>query len=156
MGHAISGLLLPSHSKLTSVHINLWSPRNPGYTIFEVDEIDANIFTKEKLMSHLIVLLSGRITEDIMFDGSVTTGASKDFEEAHKLAQKMVIEFGMGRQQIIPYLSDKSKELIDDEIQYILENALHISKLVCQSKDLIKELIPILIQENVLVEISLN
>lgn len=151
LGHAISGLLLPSHSKLTSVHINLWSPRNPGYTIFEVDEIDANIFTKEKLMSHLIVLLSGRITEDIMFDGSITTGASKDFEEAHKLAQKMVIEFGMGRQQIIPYLSDKSKEIIDDEVQYILENALHISrKLVCQSKPLIKELIPILIQENAL------
>ena len=83
LGHAISGLLLPSHSKLTSVHINLWSPRSPGYTIFEVDEIDANIFTKEKLMSHLIVLL-WKITEDIMFDGSVTTEHKKTSKK-HKL-----------------------------------------------------------------------
>lgn len=151
LGHAVSGLLLTSHSKLTSVHINLWSPRNPGYTIFEVDEMDANIFTKEKLMSHLIVLLSGRITEDILFDGSITTGASRDFEEAHKLAQRMVIEFGMGRQQIIPYLSDKSKEIIDEEVQYILETALQRSRqIIFQSKSLIQELIPLLIHEKVL------
>ena len=151
LGHAISGMLLKSHSRMKSVHLNLWSPRSPGYTVFETDEIDANIFTNEKLMSHLVVLLSGRIAEDMFFNNSVTTGATRDFEEAHKLSEQMVINYGMGRQQIFPYHSDKSKEIIDQEVCIMLDKALYISrKIIFESKSLIQELIPTLIEEKIL------
>ena len=42
------------------------------------------------MFSHLIVLLSGRVGEEVFYKESVTTGASKDFEEAHKLAEKII------------------------------------------------------------------
>lgn len=151
LGHAITGLILKSHSRMTRVNLNLWSPKTPGYTIFETDEIDANIFTDEKLFSHLVVLLGGRIAEEIFFNRSVTTGASKDFEEAYKLAEQMIISYGMGKKNIYPYASDKYKEMIDIEVSELLEKATNKSRNIIEnSRKLMEELCPILIDKKVL------
>ena len=151
LGHAITGLILKSHSRMSRVNLNLWSPKSPGYTIFETDEIDANIFTNEKLFSHLVVLLGGRVAEEVFFNKSVTTGASKDFEEAYKLAEQMVVNYGMGGQSIYPYASDKSKELIDNEVTKLLDKAITKSRyIINNSKELMEELCPILISKKVL------
>lgn len=151
LGHAISGMILPKHSKMTRVNLNLWSPQSPGYTVFETDEIDANIFTKEFLFSRLIVLLSGRIAEELFYGESVTTGASKDFHEAFKLAENMVVTYGMGSRNIFPYASDKYKETIDNEVTDIINEAIKQSKfIVSESKDIIDEMSDILIIEKVL------
>ena len=48
LGHAITGMLLKSHSKMSSINLKAWSPNSPE-NVFETEEIDANIFTKEKL-----------------------------------------------------------------------------------------------------------
>ena len=151
LGHAISGMLSKSHTKMRKVHLNLWSPKTPGYTIFEIDEIDANIFTAEKLFSHLVVLLSGRVSEEIFFNNSVTTGAGKDFEEAHKLAEQMVLSYGMGSKNIYSFASDKSKELIDEDVSSLISDALSKSRYILEhSINLIEELCPILINTRVL------
>ena len=151
LGHAITGLILKSHSRITRVNLNLWSPKTPGYTIFETDEIDANIFTGEKLFAHLVVLLGGRVAEETFFNKSVTTGASKDFEEAYKLAEQMIINYGMGKKNIYPYASDKSKEMIDIEVSQLLEKATNKSRNIIEnSKILMEELCPILINKKVL------
>lgn len=141
MGHAMSGLLLKNHSRLSRINLNLWSPRSPGYTIFETNDIDSNIFTREKLFSHLIVLLSGRVAEEVFYGQSVTTGASKDFEESQKLAEKMILYYGMGKESIYSVNSDKSKEVIDKEIVDLINRALKVSRfLVTKCKDIIEEL----------------
>tara|TARA_B100000963_G_C22638153_1_gene678739 strand:+ start:1863 stop:3650 length:1788 start_codon:yes stop_codon:yes gene_type:complete len=148
LGHGIIGMLLSSHPKMTSINLNLWSPSSPGYTVFETEEIDANIFTKEKLFAHLIVLLSGRCAEQIFFNDSVTTGASKDFEEAYKLAQRMITVYGMGDKTFYASSSDKSKELIDNEITKLLENAETKSKEIIEdAKNLFNYLKHLLIQK---------
>lgn len=148
LGHAITGLLLKSHSRMSRINLNLWSPNTPGYTIFETDEIDANIFTGEKLFSHLVVLLGGRIAEETFFNKSVTTGASKDFEEAYKLAEQMVKSYGMGTKNIYAYSSDKSKEMIDVEVSKLLDRATNKSRnIILQSKELMEELCPILVSQ---------
>lgn len=148
LGHGIAGFLLPNHSKLSRINLNLWSPRTPGYTIFETDEIDANIFTKEKLFSHLVVLLSGRTAEEIFYNESVTTGASKDFREAFKLAENMIINYGMGSRNIFTFSSDKYKETIDKEVTELIYQANTESKYILnESKELIEEMVEILVDK---------
>ncbi len=151
LGHAISGMLSKSHTKMRKVNLNLWSPKTPGYTIFEIDEIDANIFTAEKLFSHLVVLLSGRVAEEIFFNNSVTTGAGKDLEEAHKLAEQMILSYGMGSKNIYSFASDKSKELIDEEVSSLLSDAVNRSRYILEnSVELMEEICPILVKTQVL------
>ena len=151
LGHGITGMLLTMHPKMTSINLNLWSPSSPGYTVFETEEIDANIFTKEKLIAHLIVLLSGRCAEQIFFNQSVTTGASKDFEEAYKLAERMITVYGMGYKTFYSSKSDKSKEMIDCEVTTLLEKAENKSKsIISESKHLFEYLKPLLIKDQTL------
>ena len=123
MGHAILGLLNKEHSKLVKVCLNLWSPKSPGYTVFENTDEDSSMYTKDGLVSHLMVLLGGRIAEELFYGYSVTTGAKKDLELAYKLAYNMIIEYGMGKKNIYPNLSDQSKYLIDQEISSLLLEA---------------------------------
>lgn len=148
LGHGIIGMLLTSHPKMTSINLNLWSPSSPGYTVFETEEIDANIFTKEKLFGHLVVLLSGRCAEQFFFNDSVTTGASRDFEEAYKLAERMITVYGMGDKTFYASSSDKSKQVIDNEVTKLLERAEAKSKeIIMDSKNLFNYLKPLLIKK---------
>ena len=138
MGHAIVGMLSKHHSKMTKVIINLSAPKSPAYTIFEASP--TSIFTREALFEHLMILLAGRIAEEVFFDISVTTGAINDFEEAAKLAQKMIVYYGMGKEVIYPSNSDKYKEMIDNEIVSLLNDAYGYAEFIIRnSKDLMQE-----------------
>ena len=138
MGHAIVGLLTKHHSKVTKVIINLYAPNSPGYTVFE--NPPSNIFTREALFEHLMILLAGRIAEEVFYGISVTTGALNDFEEALKLANKMITFYGMGELIIYPNGSEKYKEMIDNEIIRLIQNAYsHAEFIIRNSKQLIFE-----------------
>ena len=151
MGHAVVGLLSKNHPKLTKVCLNLWSPKTPGYTVFESNDEDINIYTKEGLFSHLMVLLGGRIAEEIFFGYSVTTGARKDLDEAYKLAQNMIVQYGMGRRNIYPDLSDQSKFLIDQEVNDLLVSANDAAvEMLTEARDFILECSVILKRDNLL------
>ena len=138
LGHAVVGLLSKHHSKMTKVMINLSAPKSPAYTIFE--NTGTNILTREALFEHLMILLAGRIAEEVFYDVSVTTGAINDFEEALKLAQRMVIYYGMGEKVIYPSNSEKYKEIIDNEVADLINDAYGYAEfLVRNSKELILE-----------------
>jgi cell division protease FtsH len=138
MGHAIVGLLSKHHSKMTKVVINLQAPQSPGYTVFE--RSSSPIFTREALFEHLMILLAGRIAEEIVFDVSVTTGAIGDFEEALKLAEKMIVYYGMGKNVIYPSMSEKYKEMIDEEVAKLIHDAYGYAEFILRnSKDLMQE-----------------
>lgn len=151
LGHAIVGLLSKEHSKLVKVMLNSWSPKTPGYTIFENNDENANIYTKNCLLSHLMVLLGGRIAEEIFYGYSVTTGARKDLEEAYNLAKNMILQYGMGEQNIYPDLSDQSKYLIDQEINKLILLAHEKSFVILNNnKKLVIECSKILKANNIL------
>ena len=155
MGHAIVGLLSKYHSKMTKVVINLSSPKSPGYTVFASST--SNIYIREALFEHLMILLSGRIAEEVFYGISVTTGAINDFEEALKLAEKMIIYYGMGKNLIYPSSSEKYKELIDTEVIEVINNAHNFAELIITNcKDLIKETSEILKQEKILKADTIN
>jgi len=138
MGHAIVGLLCYNHANVTKVIINLSAPNSPGYTVFE--NLNSNIYTREALFEHLMILLAGRIAEEVFYGISVTTGAINDFEEALKLANKMVTYYGMGELIIYPSGSEKYKEIIDNEVVRLIEDAYCYAKFILQSsREIIKE-----------------
>jgi cell division protease FtsH len=138
LGHAVVGMLSKHHSKMTKVIINLSAPKSPAYTIFESSS--SSIMTREALFEHLMILLAGRIAEETFFGISVSTGAINDFEEALKLAEKMVCYYGMGKKLIYPNMSEKYKEIIDDEVATIINDAYGYSEFIIRnSKELIRE-----------------
>ena len=149
MGHALVGFLTKHHSKLSKVIINLSSPESPGYTVFETSS--TTIYKREALFEHLMILLAGRIAEEVFYDVSTTTGAFNDLQEALKLAEKMIVYYGMGQQLIYPSLSDKYKEVIDTEIIGLINDAYKVAQmLVKASKDFIQESAVILKRDKVL------
>jgi cell division protease FtsH len=151
LGHALVGFFSQEHSLLIKVTINLWSPKTPGYTVFENQDEDSNIYTKNGLLSHLMVLLGGRIAEEIFYGYSVTTGAKKDLEQAYGLAKNMIVHYGMGQQNIYPDLSDHSKYLIDQEInKLLLESHNNALSILNNCKDLIIDCSEILKKTNLL------
>ena len=140
IGHAIVGFLCHDHAKLSKIVLNLWSPKSPGYTIFEKNDEDSNIYTKTGLFNHLMVLLSGRIAEEVFFGYSVTTGARQDLEQAFSLAKNMIVNYGMGKQNIYPDMSDHSKYLIDQEVNKLLVMANdHAREMILKTKPLMMD-----------------
>lgn len=131
LGHAIVGLFSKHHAKVSKVVINLSSPTSPAYTVFETS--NSNIYTREALFEHLMILLAGRIAEEIFYGVSVTTGAINDFEEAFKLADRMITYYGLGERVIYPSNSERYKEMIDDEISTLIEDAYKYSEFIIQN-----------------------
>ena len=149
MGHAMVGILSKHHSKMSKVIINLSSPKMPGYTVFEGST--SNIMIREALFEHLMILLAGRIAEELFYQESVSTGALNDFEEALRLAQKMVMYYGMGKNVIYPSLSEKYKEEIDNEVVYLINTAYDYAEyIVFNCKDIIAETAEILKEDKLL------
>ena len=138
MGHAIIGLLMKQHSQMTKIVINLSSPRTPGYTVFEGET--TSLYTRESLFEHLMILLGGRIAEEVCYNVSVTTGAINDFEEALKLAEKMIVYYGMGESLIYPSNSEKFKTEIDEQVQLLIHDAYKMAFVILANcRDIILE-----------------
>lgn len=148
MGHAVIGLLSKHHSKMTKVVINLSAPKSPAYTVFE--PYSTPLFKREALFEHLTILLAGRIAEEVFYNVSITTGAVSDFEEALKLAEKMVLYYGMGENIIYPSNSEKYKTIIDDEVTKLIHSAYNDAKFIIEnSKDFILEAVELLKRDNI-------
>jgi len=149
LGHCIVGLLSSHHSKMTKVIINLSAPNSPAYTVFESST--SNILTREALFEHLMILLAGRIAEEAFYGVSVSTGAINDFQEALKLAEKMVCYYGMGKKLIYPSTSDKYKEIIDTEVAVLIQDAYEYAEyIISNAKGFIQEGATLLKQNKVL------
>ena len=98
-----------------------------------------------------MILLSGRIAEEIIYDVSVTTGALNDFDETLKLAEKMVLYYGLGSNVIYPSNSEKYKEIIDDQVSVLIQDAYRMALMILKEcKPLIVECANILKRDKIL------
>jgi ATP-dependent Zn protease len=73
--------------------------------------------------------MAGRIAEEAFYDFYHHHGAINDFEETLKLAEKMIVYYGMGR-NAISKMSDKYKEMVDLEVATLIEDAYKMSSLI--------------------------
>lgn len=120
MGHAFTAILT-GHKKVIKVSIHLWSPKSIGFTLFETTE--TTMLTKDSLVAELMVLLGGRVAEDLFFGDKISTGASQDLEQTKKLAEQMVVNWGMGDRIIYPSGSEFYRKILEQEIDELIQQA---------------------------------
>jgi ATP-dependent Zn protease len=87
-----------------------------------------------------MVLLGGRIAEEIFCIGGLTTSASRDIEYTRKIAEQMILTYGMGEKVFYPQGSDEYRKMIDKEIDSIIAQAYERTKtLLLTIQPIIKE-----------------
>ncbi len=134
-GHALCAAVLPNADPLHKVTI-IPSGMALGVTM-QLPEIERHIYRRDYIEDRLIVMLGGRMAEELVFQMG-STGASDDLMKATETATKMVKEWGMstkvgpmawgGSGQVFlgdslmegREYSDETARVIDEEIQAIL------------------------------------
>lgn len=147
IGHALTSILI-DYRKIIKVSINLWSPKALGFTLFD-EPVDNILATKENLVKEIMVLLAGRIAEEIFYGDKVSAGAIDDLNHVRMIIEKMVINYGMAENLFLSFNSDKFRERVDYQIEKIFNKAYYETKnlLIC-SKNIIKECSELLVKEN--------
>ena len=138
-GHAIVGLLVPSHDPVHKVTI-IPRGRALGLTMFLPEE-DRYSDSRERLESRISSMFGGRIAEELIFGAEhVTTGASSDIKYATEIARNMVTRWGLSdKLGPLTYteeegevflghsvtkhklVSDETAHLIDEEVRSIID-----------------------------------
>lgn len=153
-GHAIAAVHSPASDPIHKATI---IPRGRALgMVIRLPERDQYSLARDKLESHLVVAMGGRIAEELMFGHSkVTTGASSDISQATKMARSMVTVWGMS-DKLGPLLYNEEQgeiflghsvtqtknvsaataELIDSEVRRIIDEAYECcKKILTENKD---------------------
>ncbi|MDR1017679.1 MAG: ATP-dependent zinc metalloprotease FtsH [Lachnospiraceae bacterium] len=93
VGHALISALQKDAEPVQKITIVPRTMGALGY-VMQTPEEEKFLNTKKELETMLVELLSGRASEEIVFD-TVTTGASNDIERATEVARSMVTQYGM-------------------------------------------------------------
>ncbi len=143
-GHALIAKLLENTDPVHKVTI---IPRGRALGVTQQLPVDdRHNYSKGYLEDTLVMLLGGRVAEEIILD-QMTTGASNDIERATKMARSMVCQWGMseklgpmtfGESQDQVFLgkelvqhkdfSEDTSRLIDSEVRRIIDTAHETAK----------------------------
>ena len=133
-GHALLGLLVPGADPVKKVTI---IPRGQALGVTLQSPIDDRFnYGEDYLRARIIGALGGRAAEKLVY-GVVSTGAENDLEQVTRIAQQMVVRWGMspkvgplnfavndgGAFQQRPY-GEATASLIDDAVRRISEESL--------------------------------
>jgi len=91
-GHAVCAHLLPNVSPVHQVTI-VPRGRAGGFTM-QLPVEDKFYATKNEMKENIVVLLGGRVAEELTLD-DISTGASNDLERVSATARNMVTKYGM-------------------------------------------------------------
>ena len=92
-GHAVAGWFLEYSNPLLKITIIPRSKGSLGFAQYLPDEI--SLYSKDQIIDMMCVSLAGRVAEELMFDGKITTGASDDIKKVTQLATSLVSVYGM-------------------------------------------------------------
>jgi cell division protease FtsH len=94
MGHALVAASLPGVDPVQKVSIIPRGVGSLGYTMQRPTE-DRFLLAASELKNRIAVLMGGRASEQLIFDGDVSTGAADDLQRATEIAIEMVTKYGM-------------------------------------------------------------
>ena len=154
LGHAVTAYFLPEADPVEKISI-VSRGMALGVTWMMPTE-DRYLSSKAKFMDEMISLLWGRAAEEVFFGKDhITTGASNDFERVSRIANDMVTKYGMddeigqvtysssdnGEWQSYKPFSEKTAELIDAKVKYLIDTAYQKAKVILMSnKDLMEKM----------------
>lgn len=161
-GHALVAHTLPHADSVHKVSI-ISRGRAAGYTINLPDE-DKKMHSYSDFIDNMAVLLAGYAAEKLTF-GEVTTGASNDLKKVTQMARQIVTQFGMdpklgprtfGEKEEMIFLgkeiherrnySEKTAEIIDDEISHYIKQAQKTAEKIIQDhKDKLEKIVNVLV-----------
>jgi cell division protease FtsH len=146
-GHALVQALETDYDPLHKVSII--SRRGMGGAAFTIPEKDRLVYSKRYWLAYLRVCYGGRLAEEL-YCGDSSTGASMDIQQASNIARAMVRDWGMSeklgpvkfsadenRQSFMmneKEYSDKTAELIDQEVHRFITTAYEETKKVLTDK----------------------
>jgi len=165
-GHALVASLIPHADPIHKVTI---IPRGLALGMTQQLPLDDRYtYSKKYLEAQLSVLMAGRVAENMCLN-ITTTGAANDFEKATEIARKMVCQYGMSDLGTLTYgerddliflgrdltthrnFSEKTSELIDEEVKKIVNNNLNrAKKLLEQNKKKVIAIAEALLEKEVL------
>ena len=101
-------------------------PTTSGALGFSMSQIkDKKLQNKKELLQKMAVLIGGRCSE-VLFCDDITTGASDDLEKLKSLVKSYIMDYGFSDKfsniNLRDEVSEKTKELIDNEIIEIVNN----------------------------------
>ena len=147
MGHAILVAKYKEIFELQKVTIQPTYSGAGGYTLFQERSniVEAGLYTKDILKKRIQIALGGKAAEFIYFGGNhISVGAVEDLKQANSLAQRMISNYGMGKELEVfydenmdsrgnPFLgrslasgvqySEKRRQTIDDEALELVKEA---------------------------------
>ena len=161
-GHATTSWLLQYAHPLVKVTI---VPRGKSLGAAWYLPEERQITTKEQLYHEMVATMGGRAAEQVIF-GQISTGALSDLEKVTKQAFAMVTYYGLddeignlsyydstGQQDYAltkPY-SEKTAEVIDQQVSKLVENAYHQALEILEShRDGLTQLANKLIEKEVI------
>ncbi len=143
-GHAIAGWFLEHADPLVKVSIVPRGVAALGYAQYLPKE--QFLYTTEQLLDGMCMTMGGRVAEDIVFS-KISTGAQNDLERITKLAYAMVTIYGMnpkvgnvsfndtqGEYQFNKPYSEKTSELIDEEVRNLINRVYDMTKQLLNEK----------------------
>ena len=164
VGHGFLTIYFNKYFDLQKISIKSTYNGAGGYTLLneKVEYSSAGLYTKDLLLKKIIILLGGKAAESIWYGGEqVSLGATQDLRQANQLARKMVELFGMGTDDLETFYnteqtlgsshSEKTKELVDNQIISIVSKAYSEAKTILEHHRMIcDEIVEKLIKEEIL------
>jgi AFG3 family protein len=166
-GHAIAGWFLEHADPLVKVSIVPRGVAALGYAQYLPKE--QFLYTTEQLSDGMCMTMGGRVAEDITFN-KISTGAQNDLERITKLAYAMVTLYGMsekvgnvsfndqgGEYNFNKPYSDKTAELIDQEVRTLIANVYQRTKdLLIEKREGLEALAVKLLEKEILFQSDLE
>jgi cell division protease FtsH len=174
-GHALVSLYVPGSDPLHKVTI---IPRGRALGVTHwLPEEDRHNYTKQYILSRLATAYGGRVAEELVFGADkITTGAAQDIQQATDLARRMITHFGMsdavgpiavgdreseiflGREVMQRHeVSNKTAELVDQELKVILSNAFDRARaILTEHRDQLDRLAVALVERETLDRVEVD
>ncbi|MBP6546047.1 MAG: ATP-dependent zinc metalloprotease FtsH, partial [Phenylobacterium sp.] len=151
-GHALLALSVPATDP---VHKATIIPRGRALgMVVQLPERDQLSMSYEQMTSRLVVLMGGRMAEEIIFGKEkITSGASSDIDQATRLARAMVTKWGFSdKLGVVSYgenqdevflghsvsrtqsVSEKTANLIDEEVKKLVQTAFDQARRILTTK----------------------